>query len=166
MQPIETELTPQQTRQVDERIQKAYAAQYALQGLVPTYHSHCCRNDFNVAPKDKLEWIDVKINRGRTTRQAYFDSATQTKWFVQPWYLSMFHNPAKNYKLVCYDDDALQQAPGSSEIIVPKSAHNTKEGTIDIANMRQGSYNYRAKGIKHYLADVLPVVAYFKRIGQ
>ena len=74
----------------------------------PSRELHTTRNDYNTWPENCLI---SKFN-------GVFTDTNGKVWHQMPWYWNMFHNPAKNVKLVSYDCNDIEGAPGSSEIIV------------------------------------------------
>ncbi len=147
----------------NRRKEKVFNAQYKIGeccGCSPSYESHCSRNDYNTIPTFDMQCIGGQPGQKYSV---YYDARTDTRWIMMPWYLSVFHNPCKNCKLLCYDADVIDGATGSSEIILPKSALH--DNLLDISMIKQGSYNYYTHGIRHFFADILPVALYFKMVG-
>ena len=141
---------------------------------IPTRTSHARRNDFNCVPgvpgaqtviTDTLTTTKI----GKREFKVYRDTHTGENWVRMPWWLSMFHNPARNLKFVSYDADIVPHAQSSSEFIVRKTSVTTSpiEGrkTIESANILSGSFNFRSRGFPHFLADVLPPLLYLKCVG-
>lgn len=137
-----------------KKLRNVYLAQYYYSGGIAKREAHWKRNEFNLYPVFELK----KMPDGR-----YRDCITDSFWIKEPWYRSIFHQPWKNYKFICYDSDVMDGASGTSEIIVPKRAAN--KFSFDVSNVKAGSYNYRAKGFPHFCADILPNVIYCRRVG-
>ena len=136
---------------------------------IPHKALHARRNDFNYTPDADAEIVDTLTTRriGRKDFNVYRDNVTGAKWIKMPWWLSLFHNPARNHKFVAYDSDVIPTAQSSSEFIVRKKCvitfmeHKTYRGK----DIQKGSFNFRARGMRHFFADILPVVIYCKCIG-
>lgn len=123
---------------------------------------HFNRNKYNLKPEGTL------ICR----RQSMFvDDITGHTWLKMPWWYNIFHNPFTNVKMLHYDSNLIDIAPGSSEIIVPKKylQLNSHDGSVYVLNtdIKEGSYNYRdgfhGFYFKHFVADILPNLIYWKR---
>jgi hypothetical protein len=148
---------------------------FGIKRMFPCKEQHKERNNYNSYPKDNLIFSGKMAQQHNVlwcipvkSRKVFEDVETHECWQLQPWYLTMFHNPAKNYKFLSYDKLYEPFAVGSSELIVPrKKIHvtNVKESpveTIHTADMKSGSYNYRTFGLGHFWADVLPNVFFGK----
>ena len=132
---------------------------FSKKRLMPTKIEHCIRNTFNKLPESSAMLCDSK--RKKAMKRVFVDDVTGFEWVLQPWYLTMFHNPAKNCKFLLYE------GLGTSEVILPKVSKMKIDGfeSFPCDQILGGSYNYRAHGVKHWLADVLPVALYWKMIS-
>lgn len=149
----------------ERRKQLIFIAQYQSQASkVPSKEVHLMRNKFNCFPVHSLtkDTSLFSIHK-RKFFEIYLDETNGTEWVLQPWYLSLFHNPWKNCKFLAYDSSILAGAPGSSEIIVPKKA--IVNGVVEVSQITEGSYNFHTKGFKHFQADILPNAIYCKCVG-
>jgi hypothetical protein len=155
---------------IEAKITRAYLAVYALQKnkIIPDRQTHISRNDYNCFPIFELKRLpDTYAISGKKFKYVYHDAVTDSYWIMEPWYLSIFHKPWKNYKFVCFDNDIIPGATGSSEIIVPKTAAlSPEENEFNVTEIQQGSYNFRTNGVAHFFADILPNVLYFKIVGN
>lgn len=102
----------------------------------PSLHAHIRRNDFNCVPNPDNDCrlienaVEYRPEQGSCCGcccknqhfQVFRDTFTASNWVLQPWWLSIFHKPWKNCKLIAYDSDIVTGATGSSEVIIPKSA--------------------------------------------
>jgi len=143
---------------------------YPSHKCMPSKLVHCYRKYHNCVPKGTLTFDGV---RDQKNRRVFIDSENQ-KWHEIPWYFNLFHKPWKNIKMVHFEKDYVENAPGSSEIIVQKkdltSLLKRKQGThvvICAVLTEKGSYNYRDFTVtnhwKHFWADIFPVIAYLKK---
>lgn len=143
--------------------------------MFPCKREHKERNKYNSSSKGNLIFSGTMDEQKNVlwcipvkSRKVFEDSETHEHWQLQPWYLSIFHNPAKNYKFLSYDQLYEPFASGSSELIVPRKKVNktnlkeTPVETINIGDLKQGSYNYRSFGLAHFWADVLPNIFFGK----
>ena len=134
--------------------------------LMPTRNVHLHRNDFNCVPNSMAtiaKTLETKFI-GKKPCEVYRDSLTGCKWVKMPWYLSLFHNPAKNLKFMAFDNDIIASATSSSEFIISKAKGSIE--TFAGSDIKKGSYNFRTNGIRHFWADIFPVVVYCKCIGS
>lgn len=152
----------------DERLKKIteVLSIFGKTRCFPSRALHARRNDFNVVPSSMSTLLETDRRKGK--HLIYIDSETGTHWVRQPWYLTMFHKPWRNYKFLAYDNDINPSARGSSEIIIPKRAKSVldtdQRECFDCSKIKTGSYNFRSYGLAHYVADVLPVVLYCNRV--
>lgn len=133
---------------------------------IPTKLQHSERNKYNEIPKNNIIFTTKRNSKGYRVFIETLEDGIEKEWIEQPWYLSIFHNPAVKIKLLSTD-----QYGGSSEITVKKSNINvvddqTKSSFISVQHIIKGSYNYRDYNLtsqtKHFLADVLPNAIYCK----
>jgi hypothetical protein len=150
---------------------KVFASLLAYDGsrYVPTKKVHSQRGDYQILPQSP-QLIDTGRTRdyGKSRRKIFADIATGTEWVMEPWYLNMFHNPARNIKFICPDDTIIEGALGSSECQIPRNDRRMTDEKIEIyltAQLKSGSYNFRTRGFAHFFADVLPSIIYCKCIG-
>ena len=140
-------------------------------GYIPSKDQHTNRNIYNKHPVGDLTFYGMIDEWGQNV---YVDESGK-RWHELKWYNSIYHNPIKNIKMQYYHSDIPEycHSLSSSEIIVPKSklVHGHSE-EIKIYNndIKIGSYNFKdfkkAGRIKHFLADVFPVVLYCSCIGE
>lgn len=157
----------------------AAAAAMPRKKLLPSVQAHFERNNYNCIPGEAGRLTENAVEYSEEGcceccckaqhLQVFRDTFTASNWVIQPWWLSVFHKPWKNFKLIAHDHDVTEGALGSSEIIIPKSAVLKDEDgnlTINCSEIVRGSYNYRTRGARHFFADVLPSVLYCKCIGK
>lgn len=134
--------------------------------FIPSMAVHRMRDQFNCVPEPEADITETTLTRRVFKKECkvYRDSITGAQWVRLPWWLSLFHNPARNYKFISYDSDLVPCALSTSEFIVPKAA--SKPSPIENrkrykgCDIKRGSFNYRAHGPRHWLADVLPAGFY------
>lgn len=145
---------------------------FGIKRVFPTKNEHRFRNTFNSLPKQNLLHSGEMEDQPNAfwcipirARKVFEDPETHERWQLQPWYLSLFHNPAKNCKLLSMDALYDIRSKGSSEIIIPKKKISkqtvTETATVETIHTEtiiEGSYNYRTHGLSHFWADVLPNV--------
>ncbi len=111
---------------------------------IPTKKVHMNRNKHNVLPSKHLKLVKEDI---------YIDEDRKT-WMKRPFYLSLLHNPLKNYVF----ETISSKKVSSSEAIIKKS--NFDKGVMKFEN---GSFNFFSSynhPVDHFFADVLPDVLY------
>lgn len=167
-QPIITieELAKQRLAEIEAEIQEAEAKKenplliFPEDKMIPTWDAHTKRDDYQCFPTGILRSNGGKI----------FYDENNKEWFRVPWYLNLFHNPAKNIKLIHFDYHDKSGAVGSSEIIVSKSLikKGALKGFVSIdtskIDLDSGSYNFRDMYVtshwRHFWADVYPAIIY------
>jgi hypothetical protein len=142
---------------------------------IPSKYLHINRNKYNHIPTTTLismEGSDSHDENGGSIVRIFKEEGTKHIWYLLPWYKSIFHNPIKNVKLICYDFHVFPNGVGSSEIIVNKKSIIKKSTHCEIPPnaIQEGSYNYRDLHIcgsfKHCVADIFPSMMYCKCIGK
>jgi len=160
----------------EEHLSKVIASKmiYGKNRFMPSAREHASRNNFNMRPSP-TSYLDKVSNEKNQKRELFQDRETNVLWERQPWYLNMFHAPWKNHKFLALDSEVISDAAGSSEILIPKKARfssTVTDNADSVTNItypcdeikKGGSYNYRTKGVKHFFADILPVLIYWKRV--
>ena len=149
--------------------------QFPLNKCIPSREAHIntTRGYYNEHPKNDLKYTNDGGGGKRSRRRVYRDAETGWLWHEMPWYLSLFHKPCKQIKLLHFDRDHDAKAKGSSEILVQKKdiehQENGKVACIlkDKINWEEGSFNYRDFNVTnhfaHFWADILPFVLYHRR---
>ena len=123
-----------------EKIKKVLK-DFSICKKLPSKILHINRNSYGIIPEGTL----ISKHNG------IFIDKNGNLWNQMPWYLSMFHNPIENIKLVHYDTNLVKEGMGSSEIIIAKktvieSEENRLNGIlymIEDCKWNIGSYNYR-----------------------
>jgi len=127
---------------------------------VPSKKLHFDREMYNMVPMSDLILSHSKTAKGK---RIFVDAETSYRWQEMPWYVNLFHNPARNIKLLLLDTDFSSLAVSSSEIIVPRKK---AKGIIKIEDVRSGSFNFHDFNLlgqwKHFLADAWPFAIYPK----
>lgn len=130
---------------------------------IPSKQTHCDRARYNSVPVGPLL---------RQEGSVYVDAASKERWVLQPWYLSVFHRPARRHKLLSYNSQYVAGDAGASELVVaqsraPRTGRRSAPEIIRAEQFTlQGSYNYNARGLKHFFSDVLPFALFCRCKGR
>lgn len=111
---------------------------------IPTKKVHMNRNKHNVLPSKRLKLVkdDIYVDENRKT------------WMKRPFYLSLFHDPLKNYVFETINS----KKASSSEAIIKKS--NFDKGVMKFENGSFNFYSSHNHPVDHFFADVLPDALY------